>query len=94
MLTDFSEPPNLFSLAVNSPPSVQLAGSCGGGPEGEQYRVRWFVNEDGEHVYMQSQEPLETLSKRRRKSFSERFEMSDSPITRAYAKLSQRRDRV
>jgi hypothetical protein len=37
LVTDFSEPPNLFALAVNSPPSHVLAGSCGGGPEGRQY---------------------------------------------------------
>ncbi|KAF2090347.1 hypothetical protein K490DRAFT_6729, partial [Saccharata proteae CBS 121410] len=36
LVTDFSEPPNLFSLAVNSPPSAHLAGSCGVGPQGKQ----------------------------------------------------------
>lgn len=53
LVTDFSEPPNLFALAVNSPPSHLLAGSCGGGPEGKQYRVNWFVNTEGDHLYME-----------------------------------------
>ncbi|KAF2190858.1 hypothetical protein K469DRAFT_721788 [Zopfia rhizophila CBS 207.26] len=53
LVTDFSEPPNLFTLAVNSPPSHLLAGSCGGGPEGEQYIVNWFVNTEGDHLYME-----------------------------------------
>lgn len=53
LVTDFSEPPNLFALAVNSPPSHVLAGSCGGGPEGKQYMVNWFVNHEGEHLYME-----------------------------------------
>ncbi|ORX99294.1 hypothetical protein BCR34DRAFT_606666 [Clohesyomyces aquaticus] len=53
LVTDFSEPPNLFALAVNSPPSHLLAGSCGGGPEGRQYTVNWFVNKEGEHLYME-----------------------------------------
>jgi len=37
--TDFSEPTTLFSLAVNSPPSKELAGTCGGGPAGEHFKV-------------------------------------------------------
>lgn len=53
LVTDFSEPPNLFALAVNSPPSHLLAGSCGGGPAGKQYVVNWFVNTEGDHLYME-----------------------------------------
>lgn len=53
LVTDFSEPPNLFALAVNSPPSHLFAGSCGGGPEGKQYVVNWFVNTEGDHLYME-----------------------------------------
>jgi hypothetical protein len=52
LVTDFSEPPNLFSLAVNSPPSTLLAGSCGGGPHGRQYEVNWAIETEGEHLYM------------------------------------------
>ncbi|KAF2689720.1 hypothetical protein K458DRAFT_413966 [Lentithecium fluviatile CBS 122367] len=59
LVTDFSEPPNLFALAVNSPPSHLLAGSCGGGPEGKQYMVNWFVNAEGDHLYMEpGQKPV------------------------------------
>lgn len=59
LVTDFSEPPNLFALAVNSPPSHLLAGSCGGGPEGKQYSVNWFVNTEGDHLYMEpGEKPL------------------------------------
>ncbi|KAL1606710.1 hypothetical protein SLS60_004117 [Paraconiothyrium brasiliense] len=53
LVTDFSEPPNLFALAVNSPPSHLFAGSCGGGPGGKQYVVNWFVNSEGDHLYME-----------------------------------------
>lgn len=53
LVTDFSEPPNLFALAVNSPPSHLFAGSCGGGPGGKQYVVNWFVNTEGDHLYME-----------------------------------------
>lgn len=62
LVTDFSEPPNLFALAVNSPPSHLLAGSCGGGPEGKQYRVNWFVNHEGSHLFMEPGEKSALLN--------------------------------
>lgn len=61
LVTDFSEPPNLFALAVNSPPSHVLAGSCGGGPQGKQYGVSWFVNHEGSHLYMEPGEKTPLL---------------------------------
>jgi hypothetical protein len=42
-VTDFTEPQNLFALAVNSPPSAQLNGACGGGPEKRDLVVPWRV---------------------------------------------------
>lgn len=53
MVTDFSEPVNLFSLAVNSPPSEVMVGSCGGGPRGEQFSVPWFLREQGLHLFIE-----------------------------------------
>lgn len=52
LVTDFSEPQNLFSIAVNSPPSELMGGSCGGGPIKEQYAVKWRVGREGEHLFM------------------------------------------
>jgi hypothetical protein len=52
LVTDFSEPPNIFSLAINSPPSKVMGGACGGGPEGRQYTVKWGVQMEGEHLYI------------------------------------------
>ncbi|KAG6009018.1 hypothetical protein E4U21_003349 [Claviceps maximensis] len=43
-VTDYTEPQNLFALAINSPPSVQLKGSCGGGPEKRDLVVPWRVS--------------------------------------------------
>jgi hypothetical protein len=63
LVTDFSEPPNLFALAVNSPPSHVLAGSCGGGPEGKQYASNWFVNHEGSHLFMESGEKAPLLGR-------------------------------
>jgi hypothetical protein len=43
LVTDFTEPQNLFALAVNSPPSEQIRGSCGGGPVQRDLVVPWRV---------------------------------------------------
>lgn len=43
LVTDFTEPQNLFALAVNSPPSEKLKGSCGGGPGKRDLAVPWRV---------------------------------------------------
>ncbi|KIW01272.1 uncharacterized protein PV09_07311 [Verruconis gallopava] len=52
LVTDFSEPPNMFSLAVNSPPNALLAGSCGAGPIGKQFTVNWGIETEGKHLFM------------------------------------------
>ena len=75
--TDFSEPSTLFSLAVNSPPRQELAGSCGGGPEREHYKVSWKLNSEGEHVFLESLQKEENGDRR------------DSPLIRRRRKLSQ-----
>jgi hypothetical protein len=59
LVTDVSQPPQLFALAINSPPARALAGSCGTGPEGKQYKVGWVIDREGEHLFMQPR-PNET----------------------------------
>lgn len=49
LITDFTEPQNTFTLAMNSPPSQSLSGACGRGPSHEQFRIRWKVRHDEEH---------------------------------------------
>ncbi|WPH05084.1 Hypothetical protein R9X50_00798300 [Acrodontium crateriforme] len=84
---DFSEPTTLFSLAVNSPPSKDLAVSSGYGPRGDQLRVGWKVNKNGEHVYMESQvrdaDAEKAAAIRRRQLINEGFEKIASPVKRA-----------
>ncbi|KAI8633886.1 hypothetical protein F5Y19DRAFT_256828 [Xylariaceae sp. FL1651] len=43
LVTDYTEPQNLFALAINSPPSCALAGSCGHGPDAAEFVVPWRV---------------------------------------------------
>lgn len=55
MVTDYTEPTNLFALAVNSPPSQQLQGSCGGGPMSRELVVPWRVGyaESANHYFFE-----------------------------------------
>lgn len=55
-ITDFTEPQNLFALAVNSSPSEKLRGACGGGPVGRQLKEKWVVGmEEGDgHCFIQA----------------------------------------
>ena len=48
-VTDYTEPQNLFALAVNSPPSRSLAGACGAGPNAQQFKTNWFVGMEHGH---------------------------------------------
>ncbi|ROT41130.1 hypothetical protein SODALDRAFT_291665 [Sodiomyces alkalinus F11] len=43
LVTDFTEPQNLFALAVNSPPSGAVSGSCGAGPDSRALVAPWRV---------------------------------------------------
>jgi hypothetical protein len=88
---DVSEPSNLFSLAINSPPSKELAGSCGGGPHGKQFCSSWKLQEDGGHVYMESTDGDtggDSPSMRRRKRLSEGFDMMMSPVRKTTSRFS------
>jgi len=46
LVTDYTEPQNLFAIAVNSPPSEKLSGSCGAGPERHQLNVPFHVKQE------------------------------------------------
>lgn len=57
MVTDYTEPRNMFALAINSPPSRQLDGSCGGGPHGHELHVPWHVSyaETANHYFFEEE---------------------------------------
>lgn len=78
-VTDFTEPQNIFALALNSPSSVRLKGACGAGPEGSQLRERWRIqmDEQDEHYYITSK----VESQRARRHLSVGSEGSDGPLT-------------
>lgn len=69
-LTDFTDPANLFALAINSPPSCQLSGSCGGGPKGTQLDVPWRIgySEQSNHYFFEeATEKRQRLKRRSRR---------------------------
>lgn len=87
LVTDFAEPPNLFALSINSPPSSELSGACGGGPDGHHYKVNWYVNVDGDHVYLESEDPSGQVGK----TSPVKHNPQQSPIVRMYSTLSKRK---
>ncbi|KAF8860800.1 hypothetical protein BDZ45DRAFT_713534 [Acephala macrosclerotiorum] len=71
LVSDVTEPQIAFTLAINSPYSSKLAGSCGVAPRGEQLLVNWHLRQDeGKHYYLSSGYdgmPLENSSILKRK---------------------------
>ncbi|KAI0908597.1 hypothetical protein F4823DRAFT_486009 [Ustulina deusta] len=60
LVTDYTEPQNLFALAVNSPFSRALAGSCGHGPNSAEMGVPWRVGyAAGANHYFFEEDPRE-----------------------------------
>lgn len=55
-ITDFTEPQNLFAIAINSPQTTRLDGACGCGPVGRQLKERWFIGmeEEDSHYYIRA----------------------------------------
>ncbi|XDG03947.1 hypothetical protein ABKA04_003562 [Annulohypoxylon sp. FPYF3050] len=43
LVSDYTEPQNLFAVSVNSPASAALSGSCGHGPDSKEMVVPWRV---------------------------------------------------
>ena len=92
LVTDFSDPANMFSVSINSPPSHIFAGSCGGGPEGKQYRAKWFVNVDGDHVFIENDERERELAEHRvKRTKTSDTTLAPSPIVQTFSKLSTHR---
>ncbi|MCJ1405122.1 hypothetical protein MMC11_008348 [Xylographa trunciseda] len=93
LVNDFTEPQNLFALAVNSPQSHQLAGSCGGGPEGEELRATWYIDVKNDHCFIKDGNPEHEPLLESPYIRSE-FTYKDTPISNSYSKLSRHRSSI
>jgi hypothetical protein len=78
---------------MNSPPSKELAESCGV-PHGQQFRSAWKLQDEGGHLFMESlertEQERESPGVRRRKRLSEGFDMVMSPMQRAAERVGER----
>ncbi|KAL4804589.1 hypothetical protein BDV18DRAFT_26369 [Aspergillus unguis] len=96
-ITDFTEPQNLFALAMNSPSTSSLQGACGAGPDGRQLGERWYVamEEEDEHYYIRTKAEADTPRPSMARASSmvemELDEGKDSPAIKEYQKLSSRK---
>lgn len=91
LVTDFMEPPNLFALSLNSPPSQVLEGTCGGGPQSKHYQSTWHIGMNRqEHFYIES--PDDPLTRRRRHFTNQDIELDivKGPVTEMYSRLSKK----
>ncbi|KAF2143279.1 uncharacterized protein K452DRAFT_247695 [Aplosporella prunicola CBS 121167] len=83
LVTDVSEPPNLFSLAVNSPPAANLVGAVGvGGPERRQYKVQWIVDKVEDTLRMRPMHADEIEARRRRGMYNLRQQLNTVSLAR------------
>ena len=90
MVTDFIEPQNLFALTLNSPPSQALAESCGSGPEKEELRTRWSINNDSGHLFIENRDG-QSVTKLRRPISKQIHDDNESVITSTYSRLSSKK---
>jgi hypothetical protein len=106
-VTDYTEPQNLFALAVNSPPSRSLSGACGAGPEGDMLGKKWEVDMQKHagsggghpHFYVKcpDDDQMDAFKRlRQRKSrlslrSMDDFEVAESPAVEQYTMLANRR---
>ncbi|QSS66300.1 hypothetical protein I7I51_07157 [Histoplasma capsulatum] len=93
-LTDFTEPQNMFALALNSPGSTKLSGACGIGPVGNQLSERWIIGmeENHEHYYITSKE--EKAEMRKRALLEEHLNPTTSPAVKEYRRISRNRSSI
>lgn len=78
LVTDYTEPQNLFALAINSPASKSMAGSCGAGPEDSQFEIDWCVKieQDTAHYYIQEGESWKGRVRKRKRKTGRGYEMT------------------
>ncbi|KAK7989565.1 TPR domain-containing protein [Apiospora arundinis] len=92
MVTDMTEPQNAFALALNSPPSRQLYGSCGHGPEGRELDIPWrlaYANA-ANHYYFEeaNQSPWRGRFSGQTLANSSVVSLADGSYSKSYKRLS------
>ncbi|PGH15001.1 hypothetical protein AJ79_02681 [Helicocarpus griseus UAMH5409] len=93
-LTDFTDPQNMFALALNSAGSTRLNGACGAGPKGSQLAERWVIGmeEESEHYYISSK--AEMAEMRQRELENQHLKPDTSPAVKEYRRISKHRTSI
>lgn len=86
MITDFTDPQNMFLLSLNSSASQALEGACGRGPEKEQLGLSWFIKCDAERYHFFIHEGKRKVSKKSRLRLKE-IDLSRCLIVRIFKSL-------
>ncbi|KAK8089448.1 hypothetical protein PG997_004409 [Apiospora hydei] len=92
MVTDVTEPQNAFALAINSPPSRQLYGSCGSGPKDRELEVPWRLAyaSSANHYYFEeaNQSPWRGRFSGQTLDNSSVRSLADGSYSKSYKRLS------
>ncbi|OJD19541.1 hypothetical protein AJ78_00512 [Emergomyces pasteurianus Ep9510] len=93
-LTDFTEPQNMFALALNSAGSTKLSGACGAGPVGAQLSEPWIIgmDEETEHYFITSK--AEKAERMLQELAEQRLKPAASPAVKEYRRISQNRSSI
>ncbi|KAI0124833.1 hypothetical protein BJ170DRAFT_726489 [Xylariales sp. AK1849] len=100
LVTDFTEPQNLFALAINSPPSDLLQGACGRGPESKYQGIPFRVayQESTNHYFFEDAHDAPARSAAKRLSrlstatgSSQAVLLADGTYSSSYKRLSSSR---
>ena len=91
-LTDFMEPQNMFTLALNSPPNAVFDGCCGGDLHKKHFKATWRIMRDSEreHLYIESRNAVPKQTRKGRHSKQADLEMK-SPIESMYTELNRKK---
>lgn len=93
-VTDFIEPENLFSITMNSPPSIKLDGACGGGPTGAQMSTRWLININPRQEHFYFEEGPEGCQPSDSRTDGLRMDQSRGEVLSAYQRLASVRSSI
>ncbi|KAK7951812.1 uncharacterized protein PG986_007540 [Apiospora aurea] len=92
MVTDVTEPQNAFALAINSPPSRQLYGSCGSGPKDRELNIPWRIAyaSSANHYYFEeaNQSPWRGRFSGQTLDNSSVASLADGSYSKSYKRLS------
>ncbi|KAH9907529.1 hypothetical protein F4778DRAFT_769018 [Xylariomycetidae sp. FL2044] len=93
VVTDYTDPANNFALAINSPPSSVMAGSCGGGPEKDQTTAPFrivYASGANHYYFLEAQDRFKSRHSAL-STGSRKLLLSEALYEKSYKRLSSRK---